>query len=160
MQDFNLKKFIIFFFKLTNTSLDASTGVVENVNFRAPSDDRSNGRLHSSKSRELTKQSSSVALIPEETSNQLHCTFSADISTKFSTGEENIFNQTSQQTTSLPSSFILVKDLGERPQNPLTDTPETRENASPEAAMPTIYKFLQPSTINVSSYRHGLDSPC
>lgn len=90
------------------------------------------------KSRGAVNESSSVTVTSAKTSNQLHCTVGVEISPKLVVGEKDALDQTSEQTKSLSSGFILVKDLGQGIPNPVTDRPETRENVCPESARPFL----------------------
>ncbi|XP_007459348.1 PREDICTED: regulatory solute carrier protein family 1 member 1 [Lipotes vexillifer] len=136
--------------ELTYTSTDAGVEDEENINFRGPGDGVLTDREGVRKSKESVNESSSVTIASAETSNQLHCTFGAEISPRLLAGEEDALNQTSEQTESLSSSFILVKDLGQGTQNPVTDRPETRENICSEAAGPLL-EFLPPTSQPSSS---------
>nr|XP_058922365.1 regulatory solute carrier protein family 1 member 1 isoform X1 [Kogia breviceps] len=136
--------------ELTYTSTDAGVEDVENINFRGPGDGVLTDKEGVPKSKESIKESSSVTAASAETSNQLHCTFGVEISPRLLAGEEDALSQTSQQTESLSSSFILVKDLGQGTQNPVTDRPETRENVCSEAAGPLL-EFVPPTSHPSSS---------
>ena len=70
----------------------------------------------------------SATLASAKISNQLHCIFGIGISPRVLASEEDALNQTSEQTESSSSRFILVKDLDQGTQNPVADRPETREN--------------------------------
>ncbi|XP_053432795.1 protein DDI1 homolog 2 isoform X2 [Nycticebus coucang] len=131
--------------RLTGTS--PGTRLEENTTFRHPGDDNlSADEEDVPKSRESVNENSSVAVTSGKMSN---CTLGVKVSPKLLAGEEDALNQTSEQTKSLSSSFILVKDFGHGIQNPVTDRPETRENVCPEAVRP----FLEygPSTSQPSS---------
>ncbi|XP_004850386.1 regulatory solute carrier protein family 1 member 1 isoform X2 [Heterocephalus glaber] len=98
--------------------------------------------------RESVSESNSVTITSAESSNQLHCTLGVEISPSL-TASEDALSQTSEQTESLPSSFILVKDLGRGIQSLVTDRLETRENACPDTARPFLE--LDPLTSHPSS---------
>lgn len=97
----------------TEELTDTSAGVedVENINFRGPGDDLVTDKEGVPKSRESISESSSVTLASAKISNQLHCTFGIEISPRLLASEEDALNQTSEQTESSSSRFILVKDL-------------------------------------------------
>ncbi|XP_058299612.1 protein DDI1 homolog 2 isoform X2 [Hylobates moloch] len=135
--------------KLTGTSSDTGIEAVENVNFRSLGDGLSTDKEGVPKSRESINRNSSVTVTSAKTSNQLHCTLGVEISPKLLAGEEDALNQTSEQTKSLSSNFILVKDLGQGIQNSVTDRPETRENVCPEASRPLLE--YEPPTSHPSS---------
>ncbi|XP_077007309.1 regulatory solute carrier protein family 1 member 1 [Tamandua tetradactyla] len=120
--------------KLTGTSPGAGIEDTENINYRGTGDGMSADKEDVPKSRESITESSSVTVSSAKMSSQLHCRLSAEISPRLSAGEEDALSQTSEQTKSLPSSFILVKDLSQGIQNPITDRPVTRENVCPEVA--------------------------
>ncbi|XP_059944991.1 protein DDI1 homolog 2 isoform X1 [Mesoplodon densirostris] len=136
--------------ELTYTSADAGVEDVDDTNFRGPGDGILTGREGVPKSKESVNESGSVTVASAETSDQLHCTFGVEISPRLLAGEEDALNQTSEQTESLSSSFILVKDLGQGTQNPVTDRPETRENVCSEAAGPLL-EFVPPTSHPSSS---------
>lgn len=123
--------------KVTETSTGTGIEDVDNISFRGPGDGLLTDKEGVPKSEESVNESSSVTLASAEMSDQLHCTLGVEISPKLLAGEEDALNQTSEQTKSL-SSFILVKDLGQGTQNPVTDRPETREDVCPEAAGPLL----------------------
>ncbi|XP_012518102.1 PREDICTED: regulatory solute carrier protein family 1 member 1 [Propithecus coquereli] len=123
--------------RLTGTSPGTGIEDVENINSGGPGDGLSIDKEGVPKSRE-SNENSSVTVTSAKTSNQLHCTLGVEISPKLLAGEEDTLSQTSEQTKSLSSSFILVKDLGQGIQNPVTDRPETGENVCPEAARPFL----------------------
>lgn len=127
------------------------TGIegVGNTNFRGPDDGLLADKESVPKSKESGSESSCVTVPSAESSNQLHCTLGAEISSKLVAGEEDALSQTSEQTKSSPSSFILVKDLGQGGQNPIAARPETRENVCPEAAR--LFLELEPLTSHPSS---------
>ncbi|XP_007948953.1 regulatory solute carrier protein family 1 member 1 [Orycteropus afer afer] len=135
--------------KCMDTSPGAEIEDVENNNLRGPGDGMPTDKEDVPKSRELVNETNSIPLALAKTSDQLHCTLGAEISPKLLAGEEDTLTQTSEQTKSLPSSFIVVKDLGQDIQNPVTDRPETRENVCPEAASPFLE--LEPPTSHPSS---------
>uniref|UniRef100_A0A8C9DHQ1 Regulator of solute carriers 1 n=1 Tax=Prolemur simus TaxID=1328070 RepID=A0A8C9DHQ1_PROSS len=135
---------------LTGTLPGTGIEDVENINSRGPSDGLSTDKEGVPKSRELVNENSSVTLTSAKTSNQLHCTLGVEISPKLLAGEEDALNQTSEQTKSLSSSFLLVKDLGQGIQNPITDRPETRENVCPEAVRPFL-EYVSPTSHPSSS---------
>ncbi|XP_037684365.1 regulatory solute carrier protein family 1 member 1 isoform X3 [Choloepus didactylus] len=124
--------------KLTGTSHGAEIEDIENINYRGTGDGMSTDKENVPKSRESINESGSVTATTAKMSDQLHCTLGAEISPRLLAGEEDALNQTSEQTKSLPSSFILVKDLSQGIQNPMTDRPVTRENVCPEAARPFL----------------------
>ncbi|XP_058408943.1 regulatory solute carrier protein family 1 member 1 [Diceros bicornis minor] len=136
--------------KLTDTSTDAGIEDVENIDFRGPGDGLLTDKENVPKSRESINESSSVTPASAKTSNQLSCTLGVEISPKLLASEEDALNQISEQTKSLSSSFILVKDWGQGTQNPVTDRPETRENVCPEAAGPLL-EFEPPTSHPLSS---------
>ncbi|XP_064219403.1 protein DDI1 homolog 2 isoform X1 [Aotus nancymaae] len=129
--------------KLTSTSSVTGIEAIENGN------GLSTDKEGVPKSRESINENSSVTVTSAKTSNQLHCTLSVEISPKLLSGEEDALNQTSEQTKSLSSNFILVKDLGQAIQNSITDRPETRENVCPEASRP--FPEYEPPTSHPSS---------
>ena len=124
--------------KLTDTSPGSGIEDVENTNFRGPGDGLLTDKKGVPKSRESVNESSAVTLASDKTSNQLHCTLSVEISPRLLAGEEDALNQTSEQTKSLSSDFILVTGLGQGTQNPVTDRPEAREDVCPEATGPLL----------------------
>ena len=89
----------------------------------------------------------SVTLALAKISNQLHCILGIEISPRVLASEEDALNQALEQTES-SSRFILVKDLDQGTQNPVTDRPEAREHVCPEAAGPLL--GLEPSTSHPS----------
>lgn len=127
------------------------TGIegVGNTNFRGPDGGLLADKESVAKSKESGSKSSCVTVPSAESSNQLHCTSGAEISSKLVAGEEDALRQTAEQIRSSPSSFILVKDLGQGIQHPSTARPETRENVCPEAARPFLE--LEPFTSHPSS---------
>ncbi|KAL2773334.1 regulatory solute carrier protein family 1 member 1 [Daubentonia madagascariensis] len=131
--------------RLTGTSPGTGIEDVENINYRGPGDGLSTDKEGVPRSRESVNENSAVTVTSAKTSNQLHCTLGVEISPKLLAGEEDALNQTSEQTKSLSSSFILVKDLGQGIQNPVTDRPETRENVCPEAARPFL-EYVSPTS--------------
>ncbi|VTJ50642.1 Hypothetical predicted protein [Marmota monax] len=135
--------------EMENLGTVPGTGIegVGNTNFRGPGDSLLADKESVPKSKESGSESSCVTVPSAESSNQLHCTLGAEISSKLVAGEEDALSQTSEQTS--PSSFILVKDLGQGRQNPVTARPETRENVCPEAARPFLE--LEPLTSHPSS---------
>uniref|UniRef100_A0A0D9S8I1 Regulator of solute carriers 1 n=1 Tax=Chlorocebus sabaeus TaxID=60711 RepID=A0A0D9S8I1_CHLSB len=135
--------------KLTVTSSDTGIEAVESGNFRSLGDGLSTDEEGVPKSRESINKNSSVSVTSAKTSNQLHCTLGVEISPKLLAGEEDALNQTSEQTKSLSSSFILVKDLGQGIQNSVTDRPETTENVCPEASR--LLLEYEPPTSHPSS---------
>nr|XP_017495656.2 protein DDI1 homolog 2 isoform X1 [Manis javanica] len=135
--------------KVTDTSAAAGVDDLENTNFRGLSDGLLTDRESVPKSRESTHESSSVTVASAKTSDQLHCTLGAEISPELLAGEEHALDQTSEQTKSLSSSFILIKDLGQGMQNPATNMPETREDDCPEATGPLLE--FEPPTSHLSS---------
>ncbi|EHB06136.1 Regulatory solute carrier protein family 1 member 1 [Heterocephalus glaber] len=120
----------------------------EDSSSQGPSDGLSADKDGVPRSTESVSESSSVTITSAESSNQLHCTLGVEISPSL-TASEDALSQTSEQTESLPSSFILVKDLGHGIQNLATDRPETRENACPDTARPFLE--LDPLTSHLSS---------
>ncbi|XP_014302514.1 regulatory solute carrier protein family 1 member 1 isoform X2 [Myotis lucifugus] len=130
--------------KLVDTSAGTGMEDTEDVNFRGPADGLVTDSEGVARSTESVNESS-VILASAKTSNQLHCTLGVEISPKLLAGEEDALNQTSEQTKSLSSDFILVKDLGQDTQNPVTDGPETREDVCPEAAGPLV-EFEPPTS--------------
>ncbi|EQB78666.1 Beta-subunit of Na/D-glucose cotransporter-like protein [Camelus ferus] len=135
--------------ELTDTSTDAGIEDVANINLRGRSDGLLIDKEGVPKSRESISENSSVTLASAKTSNQLPCTLGVEISPRPLAGEEDALSKTSEQTESLSSSFILVKDLGQGTQNPVTDRPEIRENVCPEAAGPLLE--FEPPTSHPSS---------
>ncbi|KAK2509243.1 hypothetical protein MC885_013067, partial [Smutsia gigantea] len=135
--------------KLTDTSTGAGIDDLENTNFRGLGDGLLTDRESVPKSRESIHESSSVTVPSAKTSNQLHCTLGVEISPELLAGEEDALNQTSEQTKSLSSSFILIKDLGQGMQNPVTNRPETGEDVCPEATSPLLE--FEPPTSHLSS---------
>lgn len=135
--------------KLTVTSSDTGIEAVESGNFRSLGDGLSTDEEGVPKSRESINKNSSVTVTSAKTSNQLHCTLGVEISPKLLAGEEDALNQTSEQTKSLSSNFILVKDLGQGIQNSVTDRPETTENVCPEASR--LLLEYEPPTSHPSS---------
>ncbi|XP_070458659.1 protein DDI1 homolog 2 isoform X1 [Equus przewalskii] len=135
--------------KLTYASADTGIEDVENMNFRGPGDGLLTDKENVPKSGESINESSSVTPASAETSNQLPYTLGVEISPKLLAGEEDALNQTSEQTKSLSSDFILVTDLGQGTQNPVTDRPETREDVCPEASGPLLE--FEPPTSHPSS---------
>ncbi|XP_008571070.1 PREDICTED: regulatory solute carrier protein family 1 member 1 [Galeopterus variegatus] len=123
-----------------STGTFPGTGIedVENINCRGPDDCLSTDKEGVPKSRESVSESSSVTKTSAKMSNQLHRTLGVEISPRILAGEKDALSQTSEQTKSLSSSFILVKDLGRCIQNPITDRPEIRENVYPEDARPFL----------------------
>ncbi|XP_040843884.1 regulatory solute carrier protein family 1 member 1 [Ochotona curzoniae] len=125
--------------KLTGTSPGAGIEDRENTNFQGLG-----GGLSADegdpKSRKSVGENRSVTLTSPETFTQLDCTASIGI-----TGEEDTPSQTCEQAKALPSSFVLVKDLCQGIQNPITNRPETRENVCPEAARP-VFDFDSPTS--------------
>lgn len=134
-------------------NLGAATGTgtedPENTGFQDPGEGLSPDREVGPKSRESVSESSSVTLPPAKLSNQLHCTVGVEITPSLTADEEEALNPTSEQTESSPPSFILVKDLGHVIRNLVTDRPETREDACPDAARPFLE--LEPPTSQSSS---------
>nr|XP_020729321.1 regulatory solute carrier protein family 1 member 1 isoform X1 [Odocoileus virginianus texanus] len=120
--------------ELTNTSADAGVEDVETVNLRGPDDGLLTDKEGVPKSKESVNESSSVTVASAEASNQLHCTLGVEISPRLLADEEDTLNQTSEQTESSSPACILVRDLGQGTQNPVTDRPEAREHVCPEAA--------------------------
>lgn len=135
--------------KLVDTSAGTGMEDVEDINFRGPADGLVTDSEGAPQSTESVNESSSVILASAKTSNQLHCTLGVEISPKLLAGEEDALNQTSEQTKSLSSDFILVKGLGQDTHNPVTDGPETREDVCPEAAGPLVE--VEPPTSSPSS---------
>lgn len=136
--------------KFTDTSTGSGIEDVENTNFRGPGDGLLTDKKGVPESREPVNDSSSVPLASDKMSNQLHCTLGVEISPGLLAGEEGALNQTSEQTKSLSSDFILVKDLGQGTQHPVTDRPETREDVCPEATGP-LREFEPPTSYPPSS---------
>ncbi|XP_008056311.2 regulatory solute carrier protein family 1 member 1 isoform X2 [Carlito syrichta] len=134
---------------LTGTSPGTGIEDVQNMNFRGPGDGLSTDKEGVPKSWESVNENTSVTVTSTKSSNQLRCTLGVEISPKLLAGEEDALNQTSEQTESLSSSFILVKDLGQGIRNPTTDSPEIRENVCPEAARPFLE--YEPPTSHPSS---------
>lgn len=135
--------------QLTDTSTDSGMEGVESTNFRGPGDGLLADEKGVPEAREPVNESSSVTLASDTTSNQLHCTVGVEISPRLLAGEEGALSQTSEHTKSLPSDFILVKDLGQGTQNPVTGRPETREDVCPEATGPLLE--FEPPTSHPSS---------
>uniref|UniRef100_A0A8D1IZI3 Regulator of solute carriers 1 n=1 Tax=Sus scrofa TaxID=9823 RepID=A0A8D1IZI3_PIG len=135
--------------ELTDTSTDAGTEDVENITSSGPGDGLLVDKENVPRSRESVNESSLVTLDSAKTSNQPHCTLGVEISPGLLADEKGALNQTSEQTESLSSSFILVKDLGQGTQNPVTNRPETRENVCPEAA--GLRQEFEPPTSHPSS---------
>ncbi|XP_037357105.1 protein DDI1 homolog 2 isoform X2 [Talpa occidentalis] len=135
--------------KLTDASTGAGIKSVENINFMGPGDGLLTDKESVPKSRESIKESSSVTVASAKMSNQLHYTLGVEISPKLLAGEEAALNQTAEQTKSLSSSFMLVKDMGQGTENPVTGRPETTEDICPEAAGPLLE--LEPPTSRPSS---------
>ncbi|XP_017360532.1 protein DDI1 homolog 2 isoform X3 [Cebus imitator] len=129
--------------KLTSTSSVTGIEAVEN------GDGLSTDKDGVPKSRESINENNSITITSAKTSNQLHCTLGVEISPKLLSGEEDALNQTSEQTKSLSSNFILVKDLGQAIQNSIADRPEARENVCPEASRP--FPEYEPPTSHPSS---------
>ncbi|XP_037001999.2 protein DDI1 homolog 2 isoform X2 [Artibeus jamaicensis] len=123
--------------KLTDTSTGSGIEDVESANFRGPGDGLSTDKKGVPESRESVNESSSVTLASDKTSNQLHCTLGVEISPRLAAGEGEALSQTLEQTKSWSSDFILVKDLGQGTQNPVTGRPETRD-VCPEATGPLL----------------------
>lgn len=132
-----------------NTSTSVEIERAENVDFRGPGDEMLTDKEGLPISRGSTNESSSVTLASAKTSNQLRCTLGVEISPKLVVGEEDTLSQISEQTKSLSSSFILVKDLGHGTEDPVTDRPEARENICPETAGPLLE--FEPPTSHLSS---------
>ncbi|CAI9179646.1 unnamed protein product [Rangifer tarandus platyrhynchus] len=120
--------------ELTDTSADAGVEDVETVNLRGPDDGLLTDKGGVPKSKESVNESSSVTVASAEASNHLHCTLGVEISPRLLADEEDTLNQTSEQTESSSPACILVRDLGQGTQNPVTDRPEAREHVCPEAA--------------------------
>lgn len=135
--------------KLTDTSAGTGAEDVENINIRGPGDGPLTDDEGVPKSTESANESNFVTLASAKMSNQLHCTVGVEISPKLLAGEDAL-SQTSEQTKSLSSDFILVKDLGQGTQNPVTDRPETREDVCLEAAGPLL-EFEPPPSYPSSS---------
>lgn len=131
--------------KLTESSTGTGIEDVESINFKDPGDGLLTDKEGVPTSRESVNKSSSVTLASAKTSNQLHCTLGIEISPKLLAGEEDALNQTSEQTKSLSSNFLLVKELGQGTQNPVTDRPETRDDVCPEAGGPHL-EFEPPAS--------------
>uniref|UniRef100_H0XPH6 Regulator of solute carriers 1 n=2 Tax=Otolemur garnettii TaxID=30611 RepID=H0XPH6_OTOGA len=136
--------------RLTGTSAGTGQEDRENINLRHPGDDLPADKEDVPRSRESVNESSSVTVTSAEMSNELHCTLGVETSPRLLAGEEDVLNQTSEQTKSLSSSFILVKDLGHGVQNPVTDSPETRGSVCPEAVRPFL-EYEPPPTSQLSS---------
>lgn len=123
-------------------NLDAARGPgmedTENTSFQGPGGGLSADKESVPRCRESVSESSSGTVTSAKSSNHLHCTLSVEILPSLLAGEEDAPNQTSEQAESLPSSFILVKDLGHGTQNPVTDRPEIRANACPGPARPLL----------------------
>ncbi|XP_045714516.1 regulatory solute carrier protein family 1 member 1 isoform X1 [Phyllostomus hastatus] len=138
----------------TETFTDTSTGSgmedAESTNFRGPGDGLLADKKGVPEAREPVSESSSVTLASDTTSNQLHCTLGVEISPRLLAGEEGALSQTPEQTKSLSSDFILVKDAGPGTQNPVADRPETREEVCPEATGP-LREFEPPTSYPSSS---------
>ncbi|DAA21214.1 protein DDI1 homolog 2 isoform 2 [Bos taurus] len=134
--------------ELTDTSADTGVEDGETVNLRGPGDGLLTDKEGVPKSKESVNKSSSVTVASAEASNQLHCTLGVEISPRLLADEEDTLNQTSEQTESSSPACILVKDLGQGTQNPVTDRPEAREHVCPEAAGPLL--GLEPSTSHPS----------
>ncbi|XP_066231249.1 regulatory solute carrier protein family 1 member 1 isoform X2 [Saccopteryx leptura] len=129
---------------LTATSAGTGIEAVENINFKGPGDGLLTDKEGVPKSKESVNESNSVILASAKMSDQSHCTLGVEVSPKLVAGEEDALNQTSEQTKSV-SDFILVKDLGQGTQHPVTDKPESREDACPEAAGPLL-EFEPPAS--------------
>ncbi|XP_073937379.1 protein DDI1 homolog 2 isoform X2 [Castor canadensis] len=121
---------------------------VKNTSSGGLGDDLSADKEGVPRSRESVSKNSS-GTITSAKSNQLHCPLGVENSPRLVAGEEDTLSQTSEQTKSLPSSFILVEDLGQGIHYPVTDRPETRENDCPAAARPFLE--LEPLTSQPSS---------
>lgn len=121
----------------------------ENFSSRRPGDGLSAGKEGVPRSQESVSESISVTVTSSESSNQLHCTLGVKTSPSLTASEEDAPSRTAEQTESLPPGFILVKDLGQGMQNPVTDRPETRENACPDTVRPFLE--LEPPTSRPSS---------
>ncbi|ELR61386.1 protein DDI1 homolog 2 isoform X4 [Bos mutus] len=134
--------------ELTDTSADTGVEDGETVNLRGPGDGLLTDKEGVPKSKESVNKSSSVTVASAEASNQLHCTLGVEISPRLLADEEDTLNQTCEQTESSSPACILVKDLGQGTQNPVTDRPEAREHVCPEAAGPLL--GLEPSTSHPS----------
>ncbi|XP_055438588.1 regulatory solute carrier protein family 1 member 1 isoform X1 [Bubalus kerabau] len=134
--------------ELTDTSADTGVEDGETVNLRGPGDGLLTDKEGVLKSKESVNKSSSVTVASAEASNQLHCTLGVEISPRLLADEEDTLNQTSEQTESSSPTCILVKDLGQGTQNPVTDRPEAREHVCPEAAGPLL--GFEPSTSHPS----------
>ncbi|KAM8791562.1 regulatory solute carrier protein family 1 member 1 isoform 2-T3 [Rhynchonycteris naso] len=133
---------------LTATSLGAGIEAVENINFRGPGDGLLTDKESVPKSKKSVNESNSVTLASAEMYDQSHCTLGVEISPKLVAGEKDALNQTSEQTKSV-SDFILVKNLGQGTQHPVTDRPESREDACHEAAGPLL-EFEPPASCSSS----------
>ncbi|XP_019061632.1 regulatory solute carrier protein family 1 member 1 [Fukomys damarensis] len=127
------------------------TGTEDTESFgsRRPGDGLSADKEGVPGSRESVSESVSVTITSSESSNHLHCTLGVETSPSLTASEEDALSQTAEHTESLPPGFILVKDLGRGMQNPVTDRPETRENACPDTARPFLE--LEPPTSRPSS---------
>lgn len=126
----------------TEKSADTSAGTGmedgEDADFRGPADGLVTDPEGAPQSTESVNESSSVTLASAKTSNQLHCTSGVEISPELLAGEEDALKQTSEQTESLPSDCMSVKDVGQDAQNPGADGPATGEAVCPEAAGPPV----------------------
>ncbi|KAM5323411.1 regulatory solute carrier protein family 1 member 1 isoform 2-T2 [Glossophaga mutica] len=136
--------------KLTDTSTGSGTEAGEDTNFGGPGDGLLTDRKGVPECRESVDESGLVTPASDTTPNQLHCTSGVDISPRLLAGEEDARGQTLEQTKSLSTDFILVKDLGQGTQNPVADRPETREDVCPEAAGP-LPEFEPPASSPASS---------
>uniref|UniRef100_A0A8C2Y1E4 DNA damage inducible 1 homolog 2 n=1 Tax=Capra hircus TaxID=9925 RepID=A0A8C2Y1E4_CAPHI len=128
----------------------AAAGVedVDTVNLRGPGDGLLTDKEGVPKPKESVNKSSSVTVASAEASNQLHCTLGVEISPRLLADEEDTLDQTSEQTESSSPACILVKDLGQGTQNPVTDRPEAEEHVCPEAAGQLLE--FEPSTSHPS----------
>ncbi|XP_036901053.1 regulatory solute carrier protein family 1 member 1 isoform X2 [Sturnira hondurensis] len=124
--------------KLIDTLTGSGIEDVENTHSRGPGDGLLTDEKGVPESRDSADESGSVTIASDKTSNQIHCTLGVEISPRLVAGEEGARGQTSEQTKSLSSDFILVKDLGQGTQNPVTGRPETREDVCPAAAGPLL----------------------
>ncbi|XP_064137400.1 protein DDI1 homolog 2 isoform X2 [Loxodonta africana] len=129
---------------LTGTSPGTGIEDIEHINCRGPSDGMHTDQESVPRSRESVNDRSSVPLASAKTPDQLHCTLGTEASPKLLAGEDAL-NQISEQTKPLPFSFILVKDLSQCTQNPMTNRPETREDVCREVTRPFL-EFEPPAS--------------
>lgn len=125
----------------TEKPTDASTGAgledIPNSSFGGSGDSLLIDK-EVSESRESINESNSVTSTSAKIPNQLQCTFGVEISPTLLADKDDALSQTSKQTKSLSSSFIMLKDLGQGTQSSMTDGSETREDICSEAAEPLL----------------------